>query len=255
MRALLALVVVCSACGAEVGIGNNAGNGGDVDAPPGEPPVDAPDPVDAPPDAPACFNGRVVFLSFEGETLTRAAISDARANQASWMTIDQGTAPPYRAGDADRLQQIDAIVTTMRDQLSQFPITIVTERPASGDYVMIVFGGQPEDVGSRFGGAVQQLDCDDATTRNDVAWVSDGVDGTQKIANFAVGAIGFGLGLTATTDPNDCMCGWDNDCNSDNSQACKLNNNIARDPDARQLCPGADAKQFETQAFDHAFCE
>ena len=42
--------------------------------------------IDAAPDAPACANGRVVFLNFDGVTLTDALASDATLNRASWMT-------------------------------------------------------------------------------------------------------------------------------------------------------------------------
>jgi hypothetical protein len=249
-------IVICllTACGAGIGANNGDDDGGDDDQSPvdagDEADIDAPD-VDA---APACFNGRVVFLSFEGESLTQATPSDARLNRAQWMTIASGTAPPYRAGAADRATQIQAITDGIRNQLSTFPITVVTTRPQTGEYMMIVYGGQPNQVGSRFAGAVQQLDCNDALTRNDVAWVSDAVDGTQRIVNFSVGAIGFGLGLTATTDPKDCMCGWDNNCTSDNSVACTLTEGIARDPDARQRCANV-TTQDETTTFKNAFCQ
>jgi hypothetical protein len=248
MRIALVVGLLLSACQASVG-GNRIGDDDvGVDAP-DLPVVDA-DLTDA---APACFNGRVVFLSFEGETLTQGP-SDARQNRASWMTIASGTAPPYRAADLDRTAQIQGIVDGVRAQLAGFPVTVVTTRPQSGEYVMIVYGGEPAQVGSRFGGAVQELDCDDATARNDVAWVSDNVGATQRIVNFSIGAIGFGLGLTATLDPQDCMCGWDNDCNSDNSQPCRLSPNIDRDPNARQRCAGV-TKQNELQTFAKAFCE
>jgi hypothetical protein len=205
-----------------------------------------------PGDSRVCSNGRVVYLSFEGETLASAPASDATQNRASWMTIAQGTAPPYRAGTNNRNQQIKAITEGVRAQLSSFPITVVTQRPAAGPYVMIVFGGSASDVGSKYGGAVNTLDCGDAQ-KSDVAWISDGVTPTQRVVNFAVGAIGFGLGLTATTDPADCMCGWDNACTSDNSGACQLSPTIARDPAANQLCPGL-TTQDEVDTFDAAFC-
>jgi hypothetical protein len=106
-------------------------------------------------------------------------------------------------------------------------------------------------IGSNFGSAVNQLDCGD-TRPNDVAWIADSVTG-QRAINTAIGAIGFGLGLTATGDPQDCMCGWDNDCRSDNTVACKLGSPIARDPEANQRCAGT-TSQDEVAAFRTAFC-
>ena len=241
-RGIALVLVFAGACGAQVEGGDpigapevDGGGGGGDDAP-----------------APACFNGRVVFLEFEGVTLTRGT-SDATRNLASWMTINQGTAPPYEAASTTRDTKIQAITDGIRAQLASFPITVVTERPQAGPYVMIVFGGNATQVGSRFGVGVQQLDCDDLTSRSDVAWITDG-RGVQRTVNTAIGAIGFGLGLTATTDPLDCMCGWDNACPADNSQACRLTPGIARDPNANQLCPGQ-TTQDEVATFSKAFCE
>jgi hypothetical protein len=194
--------------------------------------------------------GRTVYLNFDGQTLTQGP-SDATRNQASWMTIKQGTAPPYLAGSNGRNAAIRDITDGVRGQLSRFPIKVTTSRPSSGSYVMIVFGGSANQVGSSFGGAVNQLDCGDARP-DDVAWISDNVTG-QRAINTAIGAIGFGLGLTATTDTRDCMCGWDNNCRRDNNVDCRLGSPIARDPDARQLCPGA-TSQDEVATFHAAFC-
>jgi hypothetical protein len=198
----------------------------------------------------AACTSRVVFLSFDGQTLTRGP-SDATLNQASWMTIDRGTAPPYLSGSNGRDAATRSIADGVRSVLSQFPITVVTTRPSSGGYVMVVFGGTADAVGSSFGGAVNALDCGDARP-NDVAWIADSVTG-QRAINTAVGAIGFGLGLTATTDPHDCLCSWDNGCRLDNSSPCKLGSPIARDPGARQLCAGV-TSQDEVATFRTAFC-
>lgn len=198
----------------------------------------------------AACTSRTVFLNFGGQALTRGP-SDATQNQASWMTIASGTAPPYLAGDGGRTAAIQSITDGVRGQLSQFPITVTTSRPATGSYVMIVFGGTADLVGSNFGAAVNQLDCGD-TRPSDVAWISDNATG-QRAINLAVGAIGFGLGLTATTDQRDCMCGWDNNCRSSNGAPCRLGSPIARDPAARQLCPNT-TTQDEVAAFRTAFC-
>jgi hypothetical protein len=242
--ALSCLAVAAAACGVQI---DDAGRSPDGTP---RPPIDGPigPPIDTPP---ACSNGRVVYLNFEGQTLNDATLSDATQNRASWMTIAQGTAPRYKTAAADRDQQIQAIVTGVRSQLSSFPVTVVTQRPAAGPYVMIVFGGTASQVGSNYGGAVNELDCTDAQ-KSDVAWISDGVSPTQKVVNFAVGAIGFGLGLTATTNPSDCMCGWANTCIQDQSAPCRLSSMIARDQSATQRCSGT--SQNEVAAFDTAFC-
>jgi hypothetical protein len=256
VRALLLVVLLVSACHAELGDGGTNGNGPDASggggAGGGGGGGGGPDASNNP-DAALCANGRVVYLNFTGQALAAAAASDATANLASWMQIANGAAPAYRAGAATRLADITAITAGVTAQLSQFPITVVTTRPTAGPYVMIVFGGTAQQVGSRFGGAVNTLDCGD-TAKSDVAWIGDAVTPNQRVINFAVGAIGFGLGLTATSDPLDCMCGWDNACQSNNSQACTLTGSISRDPAANQRCAGL-TTQDEPATFQAAFCQ
>lgn len=238
---MLALsVALCSGCGAQLSDGADPSLGGITTAP------DAGGGTTT-----ALCTSRSVYLNFDGQMLTQGP-SDATLNQASWMQILQGSAPPYLSGSANRDAAIQTIVDGVRAQLSQFPVNVTTKRPASGSYVMIVFGGDRTLVGSRFGVAVNQLDCGD-TRPNDVAWIADNVSPPQRVINSAVGAIGFGLGLTATNDPRDCMCSWDNGCKPDNSVPCTLGSPIARDPTANQLCPDL-TPQDEVAAIRTAFC-
>jgi hypothetical protein len=248
----LALLGAWGGCNAQISDGGAGLTG--VDAQPGHGGGDHGDggTIDA---ARACAH-RALFLNFAGQALTRAPTgtpSDASRNLASWMQIDQGTAPPYREGQADRASHIQTIVDGVRGQLAQFPITVVTTRPATGDYLMIVLGGTPGDVGSRFSAAVTTLDCGDAAPR-DVAWIADAISPDQRVINLVLGATGFSLGLTGTLDPDDCMCGWANDCQSNNTTPCKLGAPIDRDPGADQRCPGAGATQNEVTAVHDAFC-
>lgn len=243
MRPIALLCLAAAACGVQ--LDDRTGSSTDV---PGSP-VDGGTPgADA---APRC-SSRQVYLNFEGQTLTRGSPSDATQNRAAWMNIAQGTAPRYLANAANRTQLIDAIVAGVTSQLSSFPIRVTTQRPPTGPYVMIVFGGVASQVGSNYGAAVNQLDCGD-TAKSDVAWISDNVTPTQAMVNTVVGAVGFGLGLTATNDPLGCMCGWANGCNDDDSVACKLSTNITRDPNANQRCQGV-TTQNEVDAFETAFC-
>lgn len=253
--ALGVLVLSTAACEATLGAPGGSGNNpGGADAPGSPGGGDAMGPSDGPgPDAPACFNGRRVYLNFDGQALSDAAVSDATLNRASWMNRATGAAPPYKQGDPNRAALIQQIVTGVTQQLAGFPITVVTTRPATGPYVMIVYGGTAQDVGSNYGVGVMELDCGDTTTKSDVGWITDTIS-VQRAINTTIGAIGFGLGLTATTDPLDCMCGWANNCQSNNNVACTLTPGIARDPNASQLCPGV-TTQDEVATFAKAFCE
>jgi hypothetical protein len=255
MRSLVLVVLVVCACGVQID-GDTRSSGTTIDAPGGSTGDDAAVVTDDAPPVAACPNGKKLFLSFEaGVTLMDAAKSDATQNLASWMTNGVTTAavPAYKAGDPNRLIIIQQIVDGVKLQLAAYPIEVVTTRPASGPYMMMTFGGTAQQVGSRFGGGVQELDCGDLTL-NDTAWIGDNVSPNQRVINTVIGAIGFGLGLTATLDPKGCMCRWDNDCVRDDSGPCVLSSNIARDPQARQLCPGL-TTQDEIAAFATDFCQ
>ena len=254
LAAVMALIAWLHAgCGAQVIDGRSHSpdaapvDAGEIDAPPDDADVV---PIDS---TTALCASRTVYLNFDGQALQRGP-SDATTNSASWLTGTTGTAPPYLNGNGNRDATIQTIVNGVRAQLSQFPITVVTARPTSRSYVMIVLGGQAGQVGSRYSGATNTLDCEDLRP-NDVAWISDGVAPTQRVINYAIGAIGFGLGLTATTDPNDCMCSWDNGCQPNAGAPCRLGAPIARDPNAAQRCPTASPSQDEVAVFRKAFCE
>jgi len=246
----VACVLLCAACEATIDngrIGNVTtdapAGGGDSSTPPG---------IDA---APAC-SSRTVYLNFNGQTLNDAAASDATLDRASWLNKASGTATPFQQGNANRAQIIADITQGVKDALAQQvgPVNVVTTRPATGPYVMIVYGGNATDVGSNYGFAVNELDCNESE-KSDVAWISNNYTTTLRHVNTTIGAIGFGLGLTATNDVNDCMCGWANGCQKDHTQPCVLNTNIARDPGATQVCAGAGATQNEVAAFTTAFCQ
>ncbi len=271
VRSRIAIVAVVAACGAEL-TGGTPSPGATVDAPGGaladarvDGSIATPDgpasTVDASPDAtsPCVSNGRVVYLNFDGVMLTDGAASDATQNRASWIIDGLGTrtAPPYKLGDPNRTAEMTVITAGVTQLLSTFPITVTRTRPAAGPYVMIVFGGTKTQVGSLYTFAVNTLDCPDAVA-SDVAWISESTVGTQRMINYAVGAIGFGLGLTATGDPTDCLCSWGNDCSPDVTGPCRLTDGIVRTPAINGLnCPAAPAgqMQYETQTFRTAFCQ
>lgn len=252
----LSVLIVLAACDARI----SAGTGDDdddpqIDASVSEP--DAPSTIDAAPVDAASLctpsQARSVYLNFDGVALARATASDATQNQAAWMNKANGTAPAFRAGQGTRAADITAITNGITSALVGIPVAVVTTRPTTGPYMMIVFGGTAAQVGSNFGVAVQKLDCGNAVA-SDVAWVGDGVTPNLRVINSALGAIGFGVGLTATNSQNDCMCGWDNACQANNNVQCTFSANIARDGNANQTCPNV-TTQNEQQTIQQAFCQ
>jgi hypothetical protein len=255
LKIALAVAVLCAACEASIGgsaaltqpdAADSDGTPVMIDASTGTVTPDAPDVV------PRC-SGRVVYLNFEGVTLTRATSSDSTMNRASWIGVTTANVPPYRAAAGDRTQQIQAVTNRITSALSSFPVTVTRIRPTTGQYVMIAFGGDGDDVASQYGYATSFHDCGDLV-KNDVAWVSDDVP-TAKVGDYAIGAIGWGLGLNGTNSITDCMCGWSNNCQQSNT-LCTLSSSIATTPmlAPEVSCPGL-ATQNEVQAFDTAFCQ
>lgn len=192
-----------------------------------------------------------MYLAFDGVDLKSTNVrSDATINAAFWAGHNL-TVPAYHANDANRASDIAVITQLIRDGLAQFPITVVTDRPATGPYAMIAFGGRST---TNFGYsteyyAIDTLDCGD-TWPSDVGWVSDIVASNQLVADNALGALGFGLGLSGTTDPTTCMCGWSSDCDSADVP-CTFGAHAVAD----QCNHGTPTTQDETAVFHKAFCE
>ncbi len=241
----LAMIAIFGAgCGISLQEQMGAADGSGDAAPPDEMP-------DATPGA-VCSNGRVVYLHFEGLTLTDVGTgqTDATQNRADWLSVDTATIPPYKAGAANRATEIQQITAAIKLTLGAFPITVVTERPAAGPYHLVVFGGNSSALGNNNNaGALTSYDCQNRVLNN-VVWIGERFI-PQTSGDFAVGGLGLGLGLTGTLEPGDCMCGWGNACSPQDS-ACTLSSQITNDGG----CNGGTAQsQNEIAAFRREFCE
>jgi hypothetical protein len=258
MVKLLALVALLAGCEASLGPGTGETNG--VDAAGGGgggSNIDAAvqQQVDA---APACANGRKLYLNFDGVTITQAATSDSTTNAAKWLTNASAAVPAWRSGSGTRATEITEVVDGVRARLSMTDIEVVTARPSTTPYVMIVFGGARTSsggtVGTIYSFGTSFHDCGD-TVKNDLGWVSD-MPGqtTELVADIVVGAVGWGIGLDGTTDTADCMCGWASTC-TNAAGACTLSSNIATaiSSSSETACPNQNP-QNEIQAFAK-FCE
>ena len=251
MKLVLALALALgtlTGCGASIGNGNGGdagGGGGDGAGSGGDGGGGGTDGSAAP----ACANGRTVYLNFEGATLTKAALSDATLDKVSWIGAATVTVPAFHAASATRTTDISTITSMVQSQLAAFPFTVVTTRPTTGPYVMIVYGGDSATVKTQFAGAVNALDCGDMV-KSDVGWVQDAQASLQDAADLTIGAIGYGLGLTGTTDVNDCMCGWNVQC-AQSAAPCVLNAAATSKAD----CVGELEPQNENTAFATEFCQ
>ncbi len=98
----------------------------------------------------------VVFLNFEGPTISPGGWAQDNAQANTSFIVPTATAIP--AFDAtpwseDRDATIQAIVDGVKEDFSSFPVTFTTTRPTSGNYTMIVIGGQPGLIGQSSGRA------------------------------------------------------------------------------------------------------
>jgi hypothetical protein len=257
MWRILALASLAAGCGASLGDGpdqhqnsdangssdGSGSNGGRMDAG-----------VDAPP---ACANGRVVYLNFDGVTITQGSPSDATANRTNWLTNASAAVPPYHQGSGTRATDITSIIDGTKLRLQGTPIQVVTSRPATGKYVMIVFGGTRAadggTVGTQYTYATNEHDCGDLV-KNDLGWVSD-VPAVSYVPDLVMGAIGWGVGLNGTNAPTDCMCAWANGCTEDPNAACTLSASIASTTSSGNTTCANQNPQNEVAAFSTGFCQ
>jgi hypothetical protein len=186
-----------SACG---------GGSGDDDgvAPDAQTPPDA-----GPPDAD--FSCNVVFLNFEGAALTPG--QDDATTDTSSIVAGPETYPPFRAGDPDRIPKIEAVATQITDTLAPVGMTIVTTRPADGDYTMVMIGGESGDIGLADGvaGIAPFAGCGTLIPRRiTMAFEADNGNAFSLVhsANIAIGSILVTLAVPTSDDPGDCLC-WD----------------------------------------------
>jgi hypothetical protein len=147
-----------------------------------------------------------VYLNFDGVTLTKGD-DDARVDHAQVLTNATAVIPRYLPNETDAVRQgrIDLIVAFVSRALAPYSIDVVTTRPASGDYEMMVLGGDPVTLGYPAGVLSLAPGTCDATNRNHVALEFDvGLNATHE-ANAILSDLGASVGVAPTTLSCDCM--------------------------------------------------
>jgi hypothetical protein len=151
----------------------------------------------------------VYFLNFDGQALTSGA-DDPAANRSSLLGTSV-TLPAYIAGDVARATKIQAIVSEANAILAPYDVALVTTRPASGSYDMLVAGGTSQQAGFPAGLlGTAPVDCTGALPHH-IALLFDlgtGHDAARQI----VGSLGIGHAVSASTASTDCMCIADASC-------------------------------------------
>jgi hypothetical protein len=136
-----------------------------------------------------------VFLNFEGPTLAAGGVDDARTDQTSVDELDIDFQPYGDAGDQAMLL---ALVQT---DFAAFDVLVTDERPAAGDYTMVVVS-PTNPIGSGLLGISSGIDCGNANPNN-ISFAFFGTGSGRDLqlqANVISGQIGLTVGLERTID-------------------------------------------------------
>ncbi|MCS6915150.1 MAG: Ig-like domain-containing protein [Myxococcales bacterium] len=145
-----------------------------------------------------------VYLNREGATLTGG--SDDSSQNRSSIVNGRATIPRFRGTDATWNKIRDCV----RDEFARFNVTVTDQRPASGPYVMAMFGGNGSELGYGRGiGGVAPIDPNDCTViEGAVVYIfSDNLGINDWELNCEVGAheVGHALSLDHELLPPDPM--------------------------------------------------
>ncbi len=147
----------------------------------------------------------VLFLNFDGATVTQAPASSAAANTSP---LCGGVMPAFdhKPHGADRATVVSQIKARVAALLKDFDVTLVTARPKTGPYEMALIGGLPTLCGYGPGiGGLAPLDCNNAS-RGDLYFVfSAGITHLDMLA-IAIGhELGHTFGLPHSAEGCDVM--------------------------------------------------
>ena len=149
----------------------------------------------------------VLFINFDGAPLRSGQCSNSVQN-CSFIVECAGTAM-YPAYSGNNRQQV---VDMVKGWLSAYNVTVVTERPASGDYTMCMVGGTPNSVCNQQAAAagaagVAPLDCNNMLGENDVVFAFTDVvqNDTLAVAATIAQESAHGWGLEHTNEMTDVM--------------------------------------------------
>src|SRR5688500_16264227 len=171
-----------------------------------------------PPDhQPQAVGLRIVYLNFDGVTLTSSnsnddALGNESAILANAVTVGQTkTIAPLNVNDLastegmTRQQIISRVVEELYASHAPYNIEFVTQRPASGQYSMVVFGGSCQTVAGQSGCAgIALLDCGDFMPAN-ITFVFPYGLRISDLAATAAQEEAHAFGLVHTVDESDIM--------------------------------------------------
>ncbi len=145
-----------------------------------------------------------VFLNFDGVQITKGQPDDPATNTSIFVRPPGVTVAPWHDGMPGRDASIAAITAGARAIVAPYAIEVVTTRPTSGLYDMVVFGGASQDLfgapGVRFANGA------DCNGRPEISFITELVTDDQVAASLVVAFLGEARLVPRTIASGDCMC-------------------------------------------------
>jgi hypothetical protein len=178
---------------------------------------------------PLAAGAHTLYVAFEGVNVTLGACDDSHANCSSLVAQSSTVVPAFLAAETNRATRIASITALVRDALAPFSIVVVTSRPASGHYWMVVAGGTSDAVAGQVGIATLATSVCTATNLDSLGFVFelDPETTDRTYADHIAGTLGALVGLVPTTKSGDCTC-VTSACA--HAQTCTFGTNIAVPP-------------------------
>jgi hypothetical protein len=185
------------------------------------------------PSQPLAPGNTKVYVVTDGITLAKTSgCDDSRTNCTVNVVADQTVVPPFLPGNPDRDAYIASILTKSQETFAAYSIDFVTTRPATGDYHMIVMGGDPVAVTGTCDtcASLTPADCT-ANKKDHLDLVFDkGEGGTANPYVYTIASdLGAMLGMAGTTVPGDCECRG-NGCSVPPGTVCTFGVDVPTDP-------------------------
>ncbi|HEX5058306.1 MAG TPA: hypothetical protein VFV99_03050 [Kofleriaceae bacterium] len=148
-----------------------------------------------------------LFVNFDGVLLTPCGTADARLN-CTGLVSTETMIPPFMDGNPARDAFIATILYPARKALARYSLDIVTTRPTSGDYYMMIYGGTPQLLGLPAANVgIAPFSCM-PDNHNNISFTFDRGQAPTNIdyADGILSDMGVFAGIPGTTVPGDCLC-------------------------------------------------
>jgi len=156
---------------------------------------------------------RTLYLNFDGATITFGS-DNATQNSSRILRFQSRVIPPIEVADLSEssaegltIQQVkDMVADAVRFHMLPYDVKVVTERPGSGSYHMMMFSGKDdcETIAGANCAGIAPLDCGDDNPSN-IVWVFAGGLRVSDLSTTSSHEAAHALGVFHTLDTADIM--------------------------------------------------